>query len=112
MQRFNFVEVDAGHFWLNEEERAVTKHDSHTRSLKTVNKMKQELVASFVSMSIVVRGTKDEVTQIEKAKNLDVVVIIERTNEGWSRFPKGLLQVLWERGFIEQTKLKSHAKRH
>ena len=78
---------------------------------KVVKKTKQELVAALLSISIVARGTKDEVIQIATANNLEVEVTIERVNEGWTGRPKVLLQVLWERGFADESSLKSYSKK-
>ena len=33
-----------------------------------------------------------------------------KTKEGWPNKPKGLIQVLWERGFVDGTKWKSYSK--
>lgn len=44
--------------------------------------------------------------QIAAKNNVPTEVVENKTIKGWENEPKGLLQVLWERGWIDETKLE------
>jgi hypothetical protein len=53
------------------------------------------------------KGTKDKVQQACcKHKDTLIEEEIEETEKGWEGKPKGMLQVLWGRGFIDPAKKK------
>jgi hypothetical protein len=66
---------------------------------------KAELIAELEKEGVKVpRGTnhaKEELEQFAKDKGIALVVDRPVKKSGWMGTPKGLLQVLWERGFID-----------
>ena len=48
------------------------------------------------------RNMKAEVVELVKIK------VIYKTVKGWVVNPKGMLQILWERGFIDKHRLKKY----
>ena len=51
-----------------------------------------------------IRGhlSKDELERIAKEKNIALTYEYNIKKEGWMGKPKGLLQILWERGFVDE----------
>jgi hypothetical protein len=52
------------------------------------------------------KGTKDELQVLCKTKDLPIVEELDEVVKGWEEKPKGMLQILWERGFIDPAKKK------
>ena len=54
-----------------------------------------------------IRGhlSKDELERIANEKNIVLAYEFRVKKEGWMGKPKGLLQILWERGFIDEKNL-------
>ena len=67
---------------------------------KTKKQIKEELKLK----GYVVRGHcgKDELEDLAKKYNVELACDLEVVEEGWLGKPKGLLQVLWERGWIDK----------
>jgi hypothetical protein len=53
-----------------------------------------------------VKGAKDELQVLCKNKDLPIVEELGEVVKGWEEKPKGMLQILWERGFIDPAKKK------
>ena len=53
------------------------------------------------------KGTLKQLQTICERNNLPIEKIEQKIVEGWSGKPKGMLQVLWERGFIDPDKKES-----
>ena len=51
------------------------------------------------------KGTAKELIQRAKDNGIQVTSASEKILEGWQGKAKGLLQVLWERGFIDPNNL-------
>ena len=52
---------------------------------------------------------KRELVELCTTKNaIETKELIERKKEGWVGNSKGLLQVLWERGFIDETSIEKY----
>ena len=69
-----------------------------------MKKTKKMLVDKIKRTGYEIRGyiSKDELERIAKTKNIEFTYEYLVKKEGWMGKPKGLLQVLWERGFIDQ----------
>jgi hypothetical protein len=74
---------------------------------KTVAKLKAELGPLGV-LNDRCQYRLAELQQIASDKNLDVRVERTRERKGWVGQPKGLLQVLWERGWIDEGQLERY----
>jgi hypothetical protein len=86
-----------------------------TGQIKRGKRTKAEFIDELEKKGVdVARGmnhTLDELTQF--ATNNEIALFVDRPVKklGWLGAPKGLLQVLWERGFIDdQRKFKMHGK--
>ena len=58
-----------------------------------------------------IRGhiSKDELERIAALNNVELTYDYIVKKEGWMGKPKGLLQILWERGFIDENNLNLYS---
>jgi len=59
----------------------------------------------------VVRGhcSKDEIERLVGEYGIELTCQVEVIEEGWLGKPKGLLQVLWERGWIDEQNMSKYS---
>ena len=57
---------------------------------------------------IVAKGKKEAVVKIAQEHGLPIEEVKSKIVEGWEGKAKGLLQVLWERGLVDETKLSAY----
>jgi hypothetical protein len=114
-QSFVFTSDDDGPFWMSQQERELNRDDRilpprpgipRMRN-KTIAELKLEL-APFNILSDRRQYRLTELQQYARDNNLDPKV--ERTTEkkGWIGQPKGLMQVLWERGWIDENNIHKY----
>ena len=103
-QSLYFKSTDNGHFYLSEEKKAEQKYDRPTGEQRTRVKTKYELLQHLKR-----EGFKDRVLHTMEQLNTHtnrLHVPLEITEDviklGWVGANKGLLQVLWERGFVDE----------
>jgi hypothetical protein len=103
VQKMIFSEEDQGPFWMTPAEQEATKHDYPTGETVTRQLRRDEIFARLQAKSIQgIRGKlKDELIAIANAHNVSVSETMENIEEGWLGKPKGLKQILYERGFID-----------
>ena len=106
-QRMNFGEGDEGPFWMMPEERLEKKGDRPTGLKKKRKYRKRELAEHLKEKKgINVSGTLKQIQEIATRNNLPLELEFDEIEEGWNGKPKGMLQVLWERGYIDESKSK------
>ena len=109
-QSMNFSIHDPGPFWLSSMDKLKTKYDRKVggRKLKKLNKIEMltELRKHGVD-TISRRFKKKELVELCRAKSIPTQIIEEEIKYGWANKPKGMLQVLFERGWIDTTKVQS-----
>ena len=95
-----------GPYWMTPEERKANRKTVYGEVQHGVDKTVNELIRQlFVEKNVRVKGVKEKV-QAEATKygvslTKDVRTVLVK---GWQGQPKGLIQVLWERGFIDPSK--------
>jgi hypothetical protein len=109
IQSMVFVEGDEGPFNLTPEQRAEKGATKLTGAIKRgYRRTKAELIAELEKIGVKVpRGPyhhKNDLIQFAKDKGVALIVDRPIKKLGWTGAPKGLLQVLWERGFIDDHK--------
>jgi hypothetical protein len=108
IQSLVFKSTDDGPFWMSREERKKTQHDqviqgqTRTRTLK-----KTEMKKLLEEKNIPARGTAKELAKLCEDHGILTKIISNKVIEGWEDKPKGILQTLWERGFIDATNLSN-----
>jgi hypothetical protein len=67
---------------------------------------KGDLLKELQSRGVSAKGRKDELQILCKQNNISIEEELDEVVEGWEGKPKGVLQILWERGFVDQLKKK------
>jgi hypothetical protein len=106
-QEMHFVEGGNGPFWMTLAKQAKTKHDRQLGTAKTRNKTKIELLKNLRQSrhdTTKQRYLKADLLALCGQRNILVTIKECQVKEGWLGKPKGMLQILWERGWIDLTK--------
>ena len=106
-QNLNFVDGDGGPFWLNDEAKQATTYDV----IEEANIIKEPTKADLLIAlrqdgydTIKKRYLKTELIKLYKERNLATNKSEQNIVHGWLGQPKGMLQVLYERSYIDITK--------
>ena len=103
IQKMNFQEGDDGPFWMSAEEKEKSKRDQPFGKIKKREYNIKELIEKLSEVGYVASGRKKQLQQAAQARGIPIFEETEAVIEGWLGKPKGLLQVAWERGFIDPT---------
>jgi hypothetical protein len=104
-QSLVFSSQDEGPYWLSVEERARLKFDVRdTVEMKTRLLIKAELIEKLKAANVSHHGTMEAISKVATNNGIPLEVEEPLLEHGWVNKPKGLLQVLWERGFIDPAK--------
>ena len=106
-QTLVFKNDDSGPFYLSPEQRQLQRHDRPTGRHTLVEKSKKMLVNSLKEAGVLLQQqqsySKKELQEYARSNNVDLFVQRETVVPGWQGQPKGLLQVLWERGLVDES---------
>ena len=111
IQHMVFQEGDQGPYYLPPNLQEIRKYDE-IRGKQVKNRLKKDLCQDIERLGIATRGkTIKELQEIAVARNLPTTIEEDDVVEGWLGKPKGIKQVLWERGLLDPqvqyvTKLK------
>jgi len=111
-QAMVFKEDDEGPFWLNDLEKLATKNDTFSGPLLKKELSKCELLIQLRKSGYDTtkkRYLKNELLEICKLNNIETNKTFQKVAEGWVGKSKGMLQVLFERGYINKEKV-SHPR--
>jgi hypothetical protein len=100
-QYMNFQDGDCGPFYLSQADREASKFDCRTGGTVTKKRKKEKLEQDLAAIGVVAKGTRDQLAKVCEQNNLPVQDTTEIIKDGWVGKPKGMLQVLWERGYID-----------
>lgn len=107
-QSMAFKEDDLGPWELSAEERVAQKHDRATGDKKTEVKRKKQLMEE---LGMTNRGTRiDKLKEEAVRRGIPLTFEVDNIKKGWVGASKGMLQVLWERGWIDPGKSPSYYK--
>ena len=109
-QTFKFEPGDEGPFNLTPAERLRLKHDRLTGTMKTRDRTNGELLNELKKKGFRVRGiyTKEQLRQHANYYTIPLTVTEPEQINGWLGANKSLLQVLWERGYINEVKVSKY----
>ena len=104
-----FQSTDVGPFWMTRQQREANRFDQETGETKVRKRLKAELKAELISRSINC-GKKNlqELQNICNGFGIPTSEEIAVVKQGWEGKPKGLLQILWERGLVDANKLDTY----
>ena len=110
-QKMVFDEDDDGPFYLNNNHRVARKYDRNTGEKKVIEKTKKKLKEELKAKGYIVRGhvKKEELERLAGEHGVELTSEVEVIEEGWCGKPKGLLQVLWERGWIDEKNVSEYS---
>jgi hypothetical protein len=114
IQRMVFQPTDEGPFWMSPEERHAKRFDSarpntqETRE-KTKAVLYEDLKAKGVNLPrFLNKITKAALKELAQSHDVATTVTTAKIDEGWVGKPKGIFQVLWERGWINEERWKEY----
>jgi hypothetical protein len=110
-QQFVFQLNDDGPFYLSDEEKAATKDNKNTgkiikRAMKHSELMM--MLKTAINLQPKKRLTVAQLCARAIEQNLPTDVDEEVVEHGWCGAPKGMLQILWERGWINEEKIEEY----
>jgi hypothetical protein len=110
VQSMVFTTTDSGPFWLSAKEKEDQKHDQVIQG-KTVKRRlkKEELVRKLAEVGVTATGNYTAIQKLAVEKNIPLVEEnLPKIKLGWMGKQKGILQVLWERGFIDEANINQY----
>ena len=111
-QVLQFSPLDTGPCYLTEKEREERRFDRKTGSKRTVKYKKLDLVKSLRLVGVKdPKGSSKKLQQLARFHNLPVSYEEDVVDEGWVGKPKGALQILYERGWIDPDKIGQYTKK-
>jgi hypothetical protein len=111
-QSMTFSEIDKGPFYLSPEQQEERRKDKHTekRVTKTINKVRLvEILEGANILSPI--GNQKHLQSQYIALGLPITHTVEQIQEGWVGKPKGSLQILYERGWINPSNWKQYTEK-
>jgi hypothetical protein len=100
IQCFVFRESDDGPFYYTQRQRNENRLDVEDGTLSK-DLSRTQLVNELERRNISSQGSKKRLQEICKSNNIPIKVQVPKIKEGWVDKPKGKLQILWERGWID-----------
>jgi hypothetical protein len=111
IQELTFAESDIGPFKFDPTERENRRYDKIIRKVRK-EKTKSELLHELISkkqFSPTKNYSKIKLRQMAVDLQIDLHHDVDEVLEGWVGKPKGVLQILYERGFIDPTVLSEYS---
>jgi hypothetical protein len=103
-QQLTYADDDDGPFHLKPDEQILRKYDKvvgRVNKPKTKSEILQELIDSS-NFTMAKHYTKEELEALAKHHKLTLLREVDKKEEGWHGKPKGILQILFERGHINE----------
>jgi hypothetical protein len=98
-----FQSMDQGPCWMSAEEQHNRREDKESGEFETYTFVKTDLMTKLQSRNLQTTGIKKDLQQRCTANGIATSERRPKIIEGWLNKPKGMLQVLWERGFIDSS---------
>jgi hypothetical protein len=102
-QQLNFAENDEGPFYLSDAVRERRKQNMtgrRKRKEKTKNELLREIITT-TNFNVIKHYNKDEIKELANGFGIEIFHEVDDVIEGWVGKPKGVLQILYERGYID-----------
>jgi len=95
----------------NNNHRLDQMYDIGSGEYKIITKSKKEIKEELKSKGVFVRGhcDREKMEKLAADNKIELTSRVEIVKEGWMGKPKGLLQVLWERGWIDENNLNEYS---
>ena len=90
---------------MTADERKSKREDSVEEGATTTRKLtKLELTEKLTNLGVMTKGKLSDLQRAVMEQGIPLEETTVKVKEGWAQKQKGLLQVLWERGFINTSK--------
>jgi hypothetical protein len=99
-----FRDGDAGPYWMSADEREQNRKDKYGTADKTRDYTKAALITKLTERGIEAKGNAKKIRALCEAQNIPTQYQEKEIKEGWEGKAKGMLQVLWERGWIDESR--------
>ena len=111
-QSMVFKPEDTGPWYLSNEQRVAQRKDRATGRSRRVERSKKLLMKALLDAGVELprhrNFTMKELQTFANRNGIDVFEDKLQIIPGWEGKPKGLLQVLWERGFVAEATLEKY----
>ena len=114
-QHMQFQPNDYGPFYLTPEDRANRKFNVESSENEKKKHTKMQLIKMIDEKTnglTKAKGSIKDIQSIAQRLNLPIEYERNKVSEGWNNKPKGMLQILWERGFINPEITKQQILKH
>mmetsp|Transcript_73807 Transcript_73807/g.213587 ORF Transcript_73807/g.213587 Transcript_73807/m.213587 type:complete len:685 (+) Transcript_73807:660-2714(+) len=114
VQEMVFRDTDEGPFWLSPTEREARRFDTTRENTEeTREKTKAVLYDELNAIGVTLPKYKNRITKaalkaLAASNNIPLTVTAGKVDEGWVGKAKGMFQVLWERGWIDEARWKDY----
>jgi hypothetical protein len=105
-QSMVFSSTDPGPCWMSDGDKVLKRKDRQTGKTSKKFRNVADLQKDLREKGVSAKGTKDELQARCTNKDMPVDETIVEIDKGWEGKPKGMLQILWERGFVDPEKQK------
>ena len=104
-----FSAADEGPFWMEAAEKEEKRKDSVIPNKFVKRRLtKEELMRKLQEKGVTATGNMKNLQRICRNARIDLVEVKPKTQLGWEGQPKGMLQILLERGWIDIQNLASY----
>ena len=101
VQSMVFSPSDDGPYWMTPEEQQQTRKDHHGTTVTTKEYTKPQLIRMLQQEGIDnPKGNRQQIKNMAARAGLSLTYQKQDINQGWEGKPKGMEQILWERGWI------------
>jgi hypothetical protein len=103
VQKMIFSADDEGPYWMTPEEREQTRKDQYGPTIITKEYTKPQLIQLLERERGIVspKGNKQQIQDMARRAGLPLTYEKREVIQGWEGKPKGMEQILWERGWID-----------
>jgi hypothetical protein len=95
---------DSGPCCLSDVDREALKLDCPTGETSTKKRRKDALEKDLRAKGVSAKGNGDALVKLCQQNDVPCEIAAPKTKEGWVGKPKGMLQMLWERGFFDPSR--------
>jgi hypothetical protein len=99
-----YQDGDSGPHYLSDADREASKLDCPTGETSTKKRRKDALEKDLRAKGVSAKGNRDALVKLCQQNGVPHEITAPKIKKGWVGKPKGMLQMLWERGFIDPSR--------
>ena len=109
VQQMQFKIDDVGPCWMSAAQRESSRNDRPSGKTKMTKRNAADLKRDLQGKGVLGLGDKKELQRLSTLNNIPIEMSVETIIEGWAGKSKGMLQILFERGYIDPTKMDEYS---